>query len=289
MHVINATKSHSELIPYLFPSAIDIKGVPELFLCVTENEQNILGAGILCSSEGNAANSFVMDIVIIDESKRHRISTQLMQVIIHLATILKAPALQFLALLNTPIEKKQFQSAGFVEIRKTIAYSINIKATYEILDRFVKMLQASKSIPDNFQILSYSKFNTEALANLCQQEFGFLTHGHLKATGQYFDDPQWDFSSSLVIAIDNKLVAALAVGSNGKQAIFDPLLITPDKRSTWAFPLITQIVCKKLLEKQVMHGQALIHESNSKMMSFMKKISASEQYQELLFQKNLYS
>jgi GNAT superfamily N-acetyltransferase len=288
LQILDVTRTHSSIIPYFFPSARDLKSTAAIFAAVHENAPNaLLGVALLAAPFGTELPPFLFDIKVLDQWRNQGIGNKLVEHVIDTAKKLHAPALKTLEPVRNNIAESMLQSRDFRSISSTATYSFSLQQSFTIFSQTIKALYADSRIPSEIDIIPYDSVREyEEISSLCNQEFGLLTHGHLKAAGKY-PSKDWDYSDSAIFRHQGKLIGAWGVGKKKNTAVFDPLLIAQDRRNTWVFPFIIHTVLGRLLDAGIEGGMAQIHQDNAKMVAIMQRIGAKKSEVEYLYELNL--
>jgi len=285
LFIVDITSTHSALIPSFFPAARDLKQGAAIYAAINADDPGtLLGAALLAAPGAIEAPPFLCDIFVLEQWRNHGVGQALIRYLIDTARKLRAPALRLL----NPIENSgvgaMLERHGFNNVRSTRSYCFSLLENFSMFDELLQASQLAARIPDKIEMLPYSSSREYAqLSKLCQQEFGLLTHGHLKASGQYPADGR-NYRHSTIFKQESRLIGAWGVGTKERTAVFDPLLIAPEKRSSWVFPLVIHRVLGKLLASGIAHGVAQIHQDNAKMIALMKRIGAQSLKVEHLYE-----
>ena len=283
MVIRDLTTTHSHLIPYFFPESRDIKTTASLF-GVIEGAADLKGLAILAPPAAGADPHFSCDIHVFDPWRHQGYEGALYDYVIDLSKQLFAPGVKMLRAVSDGAEKVLLESKGFEVIRVTNNFSFSIAKAHNIFNLTLSRLEGAGRIPDNYRICPYSQ-GGEAISELCFQEFGLLTHGHLKAVGQYSSGEE-DMDYALCIFYRDELVGGLGVSVLGGVATFDPLLVSPSYRDSWAFTVIAHKALKKLLADGVSLGFVQVHQDNRKIMALMARLEANKVGEQALYSIN---
>ncbi|MCC6070242.1 GNAT family N-acetyltransferase [Massilia sp. GCM10020059] len=269
IHVRDVTRSHSALIPSLFPDARDVKATPALYAAFdTPDGAQPAGFALLCSPTGAEHPCFRFAVVVAEHARRRGIGAALTQHVADTARTLRAPSLRPLVPVMSDGGHQLMARAGFKQLRRTLVFEFSLAASLKVMDAQLMQLEHAGRVPAGISSDPYRDNQAHDLSAMCQRSFGMLTHGHLEAMGEY-PAPGADLSHARAFRLDGTLIGAWGVVVRAGTAVFDPLLIAEDKRSTWAFPFVTATVLRTLVAGGVTHGLAKIHEDNRKMIAVM--------------------
>jgi hypothetical protein len=286
--IIEATRTHSDLIPLLFPHCATLKSVAALYLAIDPPQPaQPLSAGILAAPGPNEDRAYLCDIMLLGRGERYdSAGSDLLSHIIEVSTCLLAPEISLLKPVSDPALRRLWQQQGFTLNLHSDWYHFSIQAAHEVLNRKLLRLFAAGAVPEKTEFWHYGAKLDHTLSELCVREFGLMTLGHLRALDEY-DSMDSDFSCSLMLTHHQQLVGAIGVGHKNGLAEFDPLLIAPRYRNAWAFPLLLNKVAECLLEKNVDSGKALIRASSKKIRHFMDRVGADRTGFEQHYSKKL--
>lgn len=273
--VEEVTRSHGELVPYLFPEARDARVLPALYAAFSaEAPQDLLGMALLSSPVGTEDPAFRVALHVMEAWRRRGIGAQLLAHVIEVADCLRAPALRNMQPARSDAAHKLMRRFGFHARRMTIGHEFLLDTALSIFGRQLDMLQSAGRIPCGIVATPYAEgTGRHPLSSLCKSAFGTLTHGHLEAMGEY-PAPGKDYSFSRAFWLDGKLLGAWAAAVKDGVATFDPLLIAPEKRNTWVFTHVIHSVLQELARHGIRRGYAQIHQDNLKMMAVMCRVGA---------------
>jgi GNAT superfamily N-acetyltransferase len=271
IQVRDVTRSHSALIPSLFPDARDTKATPALYAAFdTPDSSQPAGFALLCSPSGAEHPCFRFAVVVAEHARRRGVGAALTQYAADTARMLRAPSLRPLAPVSSDAGHQLMERAGFKQIRRTLAFEFDLANSLEVVDGPLVQLEQDGRVPAGIESGPYRDNHAYDLSAMCQRSFGMLTHGHLEALGEY-PSPGADLSHARAFRLNGALVGAWGVVVRDGTAIFDPLLIAEDKRNTWTFTYVTATVLRALVVNGVKHGRAKVHEDNRKMMAVMRR------------------
>jgi GNAT superfamily N-acetyltransferase len=271
IHVRDVTRSHSALIPSLFPDARDVKATPALYAAFdTPDGAQPAGFALLCSPTGAEHPCFRFAVVVAEHARRRGIGAALTSHVTDTARLLRAPSLRSLVPVISDASHQLMAGAGFKQLRRTLVYEFNLAASLKVTDAQLVQLEQDGRIPAGISSDPYRDNQSYDLSAICQRSFGLLTHGHQEALGEY-PSPGTDHSHARAFRLNGALIGAWGVAVRDGTAVFDPLLIAEDKRSTWAFSFVTGTVLRGLVAHGVENGLAKIHEDNRKMNAVMRR------------------
>lgn len=271
IQVRDVTRSHSALIPSLFPDARDTKATPALYAAFdTADSSQPLGFALLCSPIGSEHPCFRFAVVVAEHARRRGIGAALTQQVIDTARTLRAPSLRPLVPVMSDAGHQLMARAGFKQLRRTLVFEFNLAASLKVADAQLVQLEQDGRIPAGISNDPYRDSQAYDLSAMCQRSFGMLTHGHLEALGEY-PSPGTDLTHARAFRLNGALIGAWGVVVRDGTAVFDPLLIAEDKRSTWAFSFVTGTVLRTLVASGVTQGLTKIHEDNRKMIVVMRR------------------
>lgn len=274
LSISDVTVSHSELIPHLFPDARDLKSAPALYLATDSGSpERYLGAALLAAPGEFEAPDFITDIAVAEHCGYPAVGGILLRHVIQIARQLQAPGLRTLTPARTDSANNLCQQFGFAAARKTRHYLVDLTAALGAAEQVLRALRQKVKLPGENEISALPVGKDEALESLCVDVFGLVTHGLLRASGEYSSEGL-DYSCSTKLVHRGQLVGCLVAGLEKEKAIFDPLLISPGFRGAWAFPMLISLTVKKILQRGIETGLATVHEDNRRMMAFMERLEA---------------
>lgn len=271
IHVRDVTRSHSALIPSLFPDARDVKATPALFAAFdTPASSQPSGFALLCSPTGAEHPSYRFAVAVAEHARRRGVGAALTQHIADTAATLRAPSLRPLVPVSSEAGHQLMARCGFRQLRRTLVFEFDLAQSLKVADVPLLQFEQEGRIPAGISNDPYRDNPAYDLSAMCQRSFGMLTHGHLEAMGEY-PAPGADLSHARAFRLNGTLIGAWGVVVRGATAVFDPLLIAEDKRSTWAFTYVTGTVLRALVASGVTNGLTKIHEDNRKMIVVMRR------------------
>lgn len=271
IHVRDVTRSHSALIPSLFPDARDVKATPALYAAFdTPQSAQPAGFALLCSPTGAEHPCFRFAVIVAEHARRRGIGAALTRHVTDTARMLRAPTLRPLLPVLSDAGHRLMAHAGFKQLRRTLVFEFKLAESLKVIEAQLMPLEQDGRIPAGISNNPYCDDQAHDLSAMCQRSFGMLTHGHLESLGEY-PSPGADLSHARAFRLNGVLVGAWGVVVRQDTAVFDPLLIAEDKRSTWAFSFVTGTVLRELVASGVTNGLTKIHEDNRKMIVVMRR------------------
>lgn len=271
IHVRDVTRSHSALIPSLFPDARDVKATPALYAAFDSPDGvQPTGFALLCSPTGAEHPCYRFAVIVAEHARRRGIGAALTRHVSGTARTLRAPSLRPLVPVISDAGHRLMANAGFKQLRRTLVFEFKLAESLKVVDAQLVPLEQDGRIPAGISSDPYCDNRAHDLSAMCQRSFGMLTHGHLESLGEY-PSPGADLSHARAFRLNGVLVGAWGVVVRDGTAVFDPLLISEDKRSTWAFSFVTGTVLRALVASGVTNGLTKIHEDNRKMIVVMRR------------------
>lgn len=283
--VYDVTRTHSAVIPWLFPAARDMQCAPSLFAAVRQGR--VAAFAVLASPLAGERSAYLLDLSGYNGGLDAPVADALIEHVVALATSLRAPALEVARPISDPDHRRHVERHGFRSVGATTAYRFCQRRALELFSAKLAELDRAGRVPGPIDCLPYDAApHTDELSALCHAEFGLLTHGHLQALGDY-PAGDLDYSCSAQFRLHGALVGAQAVGVHGRWATFDPLLIAKAFRNTWAFAYVLTQVLQRLGGVGVTEGVALIRDSNIGMRAVMARLDASAKFVQHAYQRDL--
>lgn len=267
----DVTLTHGSLVPWVFPSVRDVK-LPGSLYFVTERAvpEKPIAIAYLASPFATERPDFVCDYYLFDEKGQEDILALTIKGLKDLARQYNAPSLRVMKPVTTAWEARVLEREQFYVELESIQFAFSATYALGYIKQQLQTRFTQQSLPDDVKVVDYGGPLRDQISKLCVKEFGAMTHGHMGALGQL--DDGMDHSFSRAVSLKGQLVSSLGVGVKGKLAIFEPLLISPDVRGSWAFPFVVNQVLTRVVESGVEDARALIHSSNKKIMNFMQHL-----------------
>lgn len=269
----DVTRTHSALIPSVFPGARDIKATPALYAAY--EGPVLLGFAILCSPTGAEHPAYRFDLKVAQPMRRRGAALALLEHLVATARTLRAPALRPLSPVDSDIGHKLMARFGFVPLRRTLAFEFDFDKASDYFDIQNHHLEVSGRLPAGLAAEPYRDNAGRDLSALCVREFGILTRGHLEACGEY-PAPGADVSHARAFRVNGVLAGALGIVVRDGVATIDPLLIAPGKRNTWVFTHIIHFALRSLAAQGCKRGVAHIHEDNTMVLALARRFRARQ-------------
>jgi hypothetical protein len=272
--VLDVTHTHSALIPYLFPDARDLKTTAALFALATgPDPERTTAFALLAAPLGMEDSAYCCDIHVDTIGASPAVDI-LLEHLLNQARSLRAPALECLRPFAAGKLAERLMRHGFRSRMRTIRYGFSLPAALAVFRAALMAIRCTGRVPDHVERIAYSSpVHSTALSDLCQREFGLLTHGHLRALGLY-PAAGYDHGLSSAYRYKADLIGAWGIGTRDDCALFDPLLIVPGWRNTWVFPYVIADSLERLVAAGITQGTAQIHGTNRKMLAVMERIGA---------------
>ncbi len=285
MRIAEVTAAHGDLIAHRFPHARDVSTLGALYEARLGGAGGpVVGFGFLAGPAPHEPPYFRGAVHIEPQFRGRGHGRRLARYLVAMADRLGAPALRPLEPIRDDKSDRLLACLGFHEVSGSTLYSFCIGKPLEIASRVVGAIDRRGRSTD-FSFLPYEKAPQEPVERLCMAGFGALTHGHMKAAGQYAPARGEDASQSLALMKGNELAAALGVVVRNATARFDPLLIAPKYQNGPAFAAIITEMCRRLLARGVTGGEAEIHDGNAKMLTFVRRLDARAGARSRLFER----
>ena len=285
IEVREVTRTHSALIPSVFPDARDVKATPALYAAF--QGPAMLGFALLCSPTGAEHPAYRFAIAVAPPARRGGVATALLRHLVDTARALRAPALRPL----TPVEGEAGHALmarfGFQPLRRTLAFEFDFDKAADYFDIQHHHLEASGRLPRGLSEEPYRDNAARDLSTLCMREFGILTSGHLEACGAY-PAPGADISHARAFRVNGVLAGALGIVVRDGVATLDPLLIAPGKRNTWVFTHIIHSTLQRLAAAGCKYATAGIHEDNTMVLALARRFRARQVGAASLYQLPLH-
>ena len=271
--VRDVTRTHSALIPSLFPAARDVKATPALYAAF--QGPALLGFGLLCSPTGAEHPAYRFALAVAPAARRGGVATTLLRYLIDTARTLRAPALRPLAPVGGEAGHALMARFAFQPLRRTLAFEFDLDKAAGYFDIQHHHLEVSGRLPRGLAEEPYRDNAARDLSALCVREFGILTRGHLEACGEY-PTPGADISLARAYRVNGVLAGALGIVVRDGVATLDPLLIAPGKRNTWVFTHIIHSTLQRLAASGCKYASADIHEDNTMMLALARRFRARQ-------------
>lgn len=257
--VRDVTRTHSALIPFVFPHARDVKATPALYAACDGAE--LLGFALLCSPTGAEHPAFRFAVAVAPPMRGRGAGAALLSHLIDTARTLSAPALRPLAPVDSQPGHALMSRFGFTALRRTLSIEFDFNKGLDYFDVQHHHLAVSGRLPAGLADEPYRDNAERDLSALCARELGIFTHGHLEACGEY-PAGDADTSHSRAFRVDGVLVGAIGVAVRHGVATFDPLLVVPARRNTWVFTHIMHSTISRLARAGCTRAVAEVNDDN---------------------------
>ena len=271
--VRDVTRTHSALIPSLFPDARDIKATPALYAAY--QGPALLGFALLCSPAGVEHPCYRFALAVAPAARKRGIGSTLLNHVVSIATTLHAPSLRPLAAIDNEAGHALMARYGFQPLRRTLSLEFDFDHAAEYLDIQHHHLEVRGRLPRDLVDGPYRDNAQRDLSTLCVREFGILTHGHLEACGAY-PAPGADISHSRALRVNGILAGAIGIVLRNNVARLDPLLIAPGKRHSWALIHMLHTASRSLAANGCKRVVADIHEDNTTLLTMTRRFRARQ-------------
>ncbi|NML60409.1 GNAT family N-acetyltransferase [Massilia sp. RP-1-19] len=268
IEVRDVTRTHSALIPSLFPGARDVKATPAMYAAY--EGPALIGFALLCSPTGAEHPAYRFDLAVAPQMRRRGAASAMLEHVIGTARTLRAPSLRPLAPVDSEIGHKLMARFGFAPRRRTLVFEFAFDKAFDHVDIQHHHLEVSGRLPAGLADEPYRDNAARDLSTLCVREFGILTRGHLEACGEY-PAPNADISHARAFRVNGVLAGALGIVVRDGIAAIDPLLIAPGSRNTWAFTHIIHSTLRRLVAQGCTRGVAHIHEDNTSVLALARR------------------
>lgn len=266
--VRDVTRTHSALIPSVFPNARDVKATPALYAAF--QGPALLGLALLCSPTGAEHPAYRFALAVAPAARRKGVATALLRRLLDTARTLRAPSLRPLMPVDSAAGEALMARFGFQPLRRTLAFEIDFDKAADYYDIQHHHLEVAGRLPRGLADEPYRDNAERDLSALCVREFGILTHGHLEACGAY-PAPGADISVARAFRVNGVLAGAFGIVIRDGVATLDPLLVAPGKRNTWAITHIIHSTLRRLAAAGCKRGVADINEDNTMALALVRR------------------